>query len=445
MGLVIKNGLILTENKIIDNGVVVIEDDRIVDVGKEEIASKYSSYEKLDVKGNIVMPGMINTHTHAAMSILRGYAEDLPLHEWLQKKIWPIESKLSPKDIELGATISAYEALLSGTTTLNSMYFYFEEASEVSAFAKVGIRAVVGHGIFESTKDSAIKVTKDLVKKWHGYDGRIRISVDPHAPYTVGPETIKESVELTNELNEKYRDKGEIILHMHVAETSQEAELIKKNFNVSFSGGVVNYLNSLNALFPNLLAVHTVHLSSDEILLLSKNKVKVSLNPVSNLKLGSGIAPYLELRDKGVTTSIGTDGPASNNSLDLLESAKFLALIHKGISYRPEAVKAEEIFKLLTIEGAKALCWENEIGKIEKGYRADIVVLNIRKLNAQPMYNPFSHLIYSAKAGDVLHVFVNGKQLVQDGSILNLDYDKLFEDIQKTKEKILLLSKEVGS
>ncbi|MEM0161467.1 MAG: amidohydrolase family protein, partial [Thermoproteota archaeon] len=176
MGLVIKNGIVLTGEKIISEGAVVIEDDTIVDVGDASVVSKYSSYDKIDAKGCIVMPGMINTHTHAAMSILRGYAEDLPLHEWLQNKIWPIEAKLTPKDIELGATLGAYESLLFGVTTLNSMYFYSEEASEAHAFAKVGIRAVVGHGIFETTKDNGFKLTEDLTKTWHGYDkGRIRV------------------------------------------------------------------------------------------------------------------------------------------------------------------------------------------------------------------------------------------------------------------------------
>ncbi|MEM3257504.1 MAG: amidohydrolase [Thermoproteota archaeon] len=438
MGLVIKNGIVLTGEKIISEGAVVIEDDTIVDVGDASVVSKYSSYEKIDAKGCIVMPGMINTHTHAAMSILRGYAEDLPLHEWLQNKIWPIEAKLTPKDIELGATLGAYESLLFGVTTLNSMYFYSEEASEAHAFAKVGIRAVVGHGIFETTKDNGFKLTEDLTKTWHGYDkGRIRVSVDPHAPYTVGPNTFKESVNLANELNEKYYEKGKIIIHSHVAESPQEAESIKKNFNINFDGGVVNYLNSIGVLSPNFIAAHVVHVSEEEVSLLAKNNVKISLNLVSNLKLGMGIAPYLKFRELGVISSLGTDSAASNNSLDVLESAKLLALLYRGLARRADAVKSYEVFRLMTIEGAKALCWEDEIGKLEKGYKADIVVLSLKRINANPLYDPYAHLIFSAKSNDVVHVFVGGKQLIQNGVIVGLSYDKLFEEVNKLKDRII--------
>lgn len=441
MGLVIKNGILLTGEKIINEGVVVVEDDTIVDVGDESLISKYSSYEKLDAKGCIVMPGMINTHTHAAMSILRGYAEDLPLHEWLQNKIWPVEAKLTPKDIELGATLGAYESLLFGVTTLNSMYFYSNEASEAHAFAKVGIRAVVGHGIFETTKDRGFKLTEELAKTWHGYDkGRIRVSVDPHAPYTVGPSTFKESVNLANELNEKYHEKGKILVHTHIAESFQETESIKKNFNVNFDGGVVDYLNNLGVLSPTLIAAHMIHVSDEEINLLAKNNVKVSLNLVSNLKLGMGVAPYLKFRDLGVVTSLGTDSAASNNTLDILESAKLLTLLYRGLSRKADAVKSYEAFRLMTIEGAKALCWENEIGKLEKGYKADIVVLSLKKVNANPLYDPYAHLIFSAKCSDVLHVFVNGKQLVQNGLIVGLNYEAFFKEVNRLKDRIVSLT-----
>jgi 5-methylthioadenosine/S-adenosylhomocysteine deaminase len=321
------------------------------------------------------------------------------------------------------------------------MYFYSREASEASAFAKVGVRAVVGHGIFETTKESGFKLTEELVKTWHGYDkGRIRVSVDPHAPYTVGPKTFKEVVNLANELNESYYESGKIIVHTHVAESLQEAELIRKNFNIEFGGGTVNYLNSLGVLSPILLAAHVVHVSDEEIHLLAKNKVKVSLNLVSNLKLGMGVAPYLKFRDLGVVTSLGTDSAASNNSLDILESAKLLALIHRGLAQKADAVKSYEAFKLMTIEGAKALCWENEIGKLEKGYKADLVILSLKKLNALPLYDPYAHLVFSAKCNDVSHVFVNGKPLVQNRRIVDLNYEKFFEDINKLKERLLSMS-----
>ncbi|MEM0161466.1 MAG: amidohydrolase family protein, partial [Thermoproteota archaeon] len=262
-------------------------------------------------------------------------------------------------------------------------------------------------------------------------------SVDPHAPYTVGPNTFKESVNLANELNEKYYEKGKIIIHSHVAESPQEAESIKKNFNINFDGGVVNYLNSIGVLSPNFIAAHVVHVSEEEVSLLAKNNVKISLNLVSNLKLGMGIAPYLKFRELGVISSLGTDSAASNNSLDVLESAKLLALLYRGLARRADAVKSYEVFRLMTIEGAKALCWEDEIGKLEKGYKADIVVLSLKRINANPLYDPYAHLIFSAKSNDVVHVFVGGKQLIQNGVIVGLSYDKLFEEVNKLKDRII--------
>jgi 5-methylthioadenosine/S-adenosylhomocysteine deaminase len=183
-----------------------------------------------------------------------------------------------------------------------------------------------------------------------------------------------------------------------------------------------------------------VHVSDEEINLLAKSNVKVSLNLVSNLKLGMGIAPYLKFRDLGVVTSLGTDSAASNNSLDILESAKLLALLYRGLTRKADAVKSYEVFKLMTVEGAKALCWENEIGKLEKGYKADIVVLSLKKVNATPLYDPYAHLIFSAKCNDVMHVFVNGKQLVQNGSIVGLNYEEFFKEVSKLKDKITSMS-----
>jgi len=439
MGVLIEGGTVLTPRGPIDDGALAINGDQIVAVGRaDDLRRSFDRYDRLRATGCLVMPGLINSHTHCAMTLFRGYAEDMPLMDWLEKKVWPAEVKLTPSDIELGAELGAYEALLSGTTTLNSQYFYSDDGSEVHAFIKTGIRAVVGHGFFESTKEEGLRLTERMAERWHGAQGgRIRISVNPHAPYSTGPDAYVDAHRLTNELNEKLGERGKVIMHTHVAEAHDEARRVEEIFGVSAHGGSVAYLDSLGVLSGHVVAAHAIHVSDEEVSTLRKRNVAVALNPVSNLKLAMGVAPYSKLRASGIRMGLGTDGPASNNSLDMFESTKVLALVQKGWLGDPTALPAREVFDLATSDGASAIGWGDQIGALAIGYKADVVVLDLRNIQSLPLYDPYSHLIYSTKSTSVRDVFVDGKQLVENGMIVGLDYESFFNKVERTKNSLL--------
>ena len=438
MEVLIEGGTILTPRGPVRNGAVAIEGNKIVGVGRaEDVKRSFSHLDKLDSKGCLVIPGLVNSHTHCAMTLMRGYAEGVSLMDWLNS-IWKVEAKLTPQDIELGAELGAYEALLSGTTTLNSQYFYSDEASEAHAFAKTGIRAVVGHGFFERTRDAGLKLTERMARRWHGAEGgRIRVSVSPHAPYSTGPNTYVEAVQLARKLNEELGSRGRVIVHTHVAEAPDEARRVEENFKVDASRGIVKYLDSLGVLSDLMVAAHVIHLSDDEVEILKARGVAVALNPVSNLKLAMGIAPYAKFKAAGLRVGLGTDGPASNNSLDMFESAKVLSLIEKQTMSDPSAVGSREAFYLATTGGARAIGWGEEIGALEKGYRADVVILDAKGMHSVPIYDEYDHLVYSARSGDVRDVFVDGRQLVERGRIIGLEYEGFHKRVENTRDSLL--------
>jgi len=438
MGVLIEGGTVLTPRGPVRNGAIAIEGNRIEGVGRaEDIRRNFSQLERLDSRGCLVIPGLVNSHTHCAMTLMRGYAEGMSLMDWLNS-IWKVEAKLTPQDIELGAQLGAYEALLSGTTTLNSQYFYSDEASEVHAFVKTGIRAVVGHGFFERTRETGLKLTERMARRWHGADGgRIRISVNPHAPYSTGPDTYVEAVQLARKLNGELGDKGRVIVHTHVAEAADEVKQVEENFNVDASGGIVKYLDGLGVLSDLMVAAHVIHLSDDEVEILRAKGVAVALSPVSNLKLAMGVAPYAKFKAAGLRVGLGTDGPASNNSLDMFESAKVLSLIEKQTMGDPSAVGSQEAFYLATMGSARAIGWGEEIGALERGYRADVVILDAGGLHSVPLYDEYDHLVYSAKSSDVRDVFVDGRQLVERGKIIGLEYEGFRKRVENTRDSLL--------
>jgi len=443
MELVIHSGTIITMKnaKVIKDGAVVVEDKTIVDVGKtSEILGKYPrGYERINAKGKVVIPGLVNTHQHAAMSLLRGYADDLPLQEWLEKWIWPLEQHMTAHDIYVGALLTAVESVLGGTTTVNTMYHYMPDENEAKAFADVGARAVVGHVCFSWRKKEDRKALEDLAKNWHRKaDGLIRVSVDPHAPYTVDPEYMRELKVLCGELNEKYSsEKAPIFWHIHVAETSDEPEKIRKAFNVSLNGGVMEYLDSLGVLDNHVVAAHCVALTDKDIAVMKRRGVKASHNPISNLKLASGISPVPKMLEQNVTVSLGTDSPSSNNSADMFEVMKMAALLHKGVNKNPTLMPATQVLGLATIEGARALSWDSEIGSIEVGKKADLAIIDFAKPHLCPVHNEISHLVYAAKATDVETVIVNGKIVVENRRLTTANCEEVMEMAEKTKNSLL--------
>lgn len=442
MDLIIDGGTVVTMGSkgIIRNGAVVVENGCIVDVGKSaELKRKHSGYEKINAEGKVVIPGLINTHQHAAMSLLRGYADDYPLNEWLEKWIWPLEKQMTGHDIYVGALLTAVESILGGTTTINTMYHYARNGNEAQALAQVGLRAVVGHVCFSWRKDEDRKALNALIRDWHGKaNGLIRASVDPHSTYTVDPTYMKELRETTRELNQKYGSlHNPIIWHMHVAETEDEPDKITKAFGVPVKGGIVEYLDSLGVLEKDVIAAHCVYLTPKDIDILRKKGVKVSHNPVSNLKLGSGISPVPKLLKKSVTVALGTDSSCSNNTADMFEAMRIAALLHKGVGRNPTLLPAEKVLQMATIEGAKALLWEKNIGSIEVGKDADLAIIDFKKPHLRPLYNETSHIVYSAKAADVDTVLVKGKIIVENRKVTTVNVDNILRMAEKTRERLL--------
>ncbi|MEM2110013.1 MAG: amidohydrolase, partial [Candidatus Odinarchaeota archaeon] len=425
------------------------EDDRIVDVGKyNELKNKYQSYDKIDCKNKIIMPPFINCHTHASMTLLRGYADDLPLFEWLTKWIFPIEKNLTPSDIYLGTKLAVVESALSGVSCLNTMYYFMD--MEAEAISQAGLRGVVGHVCFSNNKRQDSSITFNLVKKWHNSkDGLIRVSVDPHSIYTVDPVYLKELYLLKEELNNKYGSPtAPIHWHIHTAETSDEMAKMREAFashedtevkelvNNHYEG-VFDYLNHLNVLDSEVTAAHCVHLTSKDIEVISKKSVKVVHNPVSNLKLASGISPVTTLLKNKVNVSLGTDGPCSNNSLDMFETVKLTALLHKGVNLNPTILPAQTVIRMATFDAAKTLGWSSEIGSVEKGKKADILIVDLSKPHATPLYNEYSHLVYALKSSDVESLIVNGRFIVENRVMKTVNVEEVIVKVAKWVENKL--------
>jgi 5-methylthioadenosine/S-adenosylhomocysteine deaminase len=441
MNLLLYDAAIVTcRKRIIREGALVIEKGEIIDVGKSAgIRRKYGrGYEKLDAKGKVVIPGLINTHQHAAMSLLRGYADDLPLLEWLERWIWPVEKHMTASDIYVGALLTAVESIMGGTTTVNTMYHYTPGQNEAKAFADAGLRGVIGHVCFSWRKGEDKNAIENLAKNWHNKaDGLIRTSVDPHSPYTVDPEYMKELRAARKELNEKYGSRrAPIICHTHAAETSDEPQKIQRAFGIPLKGGVMEYLDSLGVLDEHVVAAHCVALTAKDVTVMKRRSVKVSHNPISNLKLASGISPVTQMLGKGVTVSLGTDSPCSNNTADMFELMKTTAILHKGINKNPTLLPAEQILEMATIGGAEALSWEREIGSIETGKKADLAIISFKKPHLCPLYRETSHLVYAAKAADVETVIINGKIVMENRELTKVNRERIMEAAEKAKSHL---------
>lgn len=346
---------------------------------------------------------------------------------------------MTPHDIYVGAQLTAAESIMSGTTTVNTMYHYTPEENEAKAFADAGLRGVVGHVCFSRRKKEDKKALSDLARSWHNkVDGLIRASVDPHAPYTVDPEYMKELTQIRTELNKKYGSKkAPIIGHIHVAETNDEKDKLRKAFNIRVKGGLMEYLDSLGALDKHVIAAHCVALTNKDIVVMKNRNVKASHNPISNLKLASGISPVPKMLKEGITVSLGTDSPCSNNTADMFEIMKTAAILHKGTNKNTTLMPAERVLEMATIDGAKALSWENEIGSIETGKKADLVVVNFTKPHLCPLYNETSHLVYAAKGADVETVIINGKIVMENRKLTTLNIRKVMEMAEKAKRNLL--------
>lgn len=424
----IKNGTfaVLDADRPVVDGYMLVEGDTISYIG-EERPEGVEGAETLDGKGLLFLPGLINTHGHAAMSLLRGYGDDMVLQTWLQEKMWPMEAKFTAADVYAGTALSVLEMLKGGTTTFLDMYDHMDEVANV--VEESGIRAVLMRGAIglcsPEEQDQKLKEAIAFAQNWHGKaEGRITTMMSPHAPYTCPPAFIEKFVQAAHDLD--------LPMHTHMSETRAEVEQNVNDYGVR----PVEHLLKLGMFSRPTLLAHAVHLTDEEIDILASHGVTISHNPGSNLKLASGVARVPELLKKGVVVSLGTDGPASNNNLDMLEEIRLAALIHKGVSGDPTAVPALEALKMGTEYGAKSVFLQNT-GKLAAGMKADIIALNTEQAHFLPRTDYISHTVYSAGAKDVEHVWVNGKQVVKHGACLTLDEERIRYEAQAAFEGLL--------
>lgn len=431
--LIVQNGTVVTmdaSRRVIENGAVAIRKNEIVAVGTlAEISGKYSSKQMVDARGKLIIPGLINTHTHVPMVLFRGIADDLDLNEWLTKFIFPAEAKNVTEDfVRVGTRLGVAEMIRGGTTTFCDMY-YFEDAVADETF-KAGMRGILGETIIDfpvadnKTHEQAIVYTEKFLNKWKN-NPLITPALAPHAPYTVSTEHLNNIKRVSDKLN------APIVIH--VSETKKEVDdlLKEKKFRP------VEYLESIGFLNNRVIAAHTVHINDQEIDILKRENVGSAHCPQSNMKLASGVAPIPQMLAKDLSVGLGTDGAASNNDLSIWEEMDTAAKLHKVFTNDPKVVNAQQAFEMATIRGARALHLEKSIGSIEAGKFADIVIVDFDDLNQTPFYNVYSHLVYATKANDVRDVIINGKIVMRDKRLLTLDENVIKKDANAYRTKII--------
>ncbi|MCM3077852.1 amidohydrolase [Brevibacillus invocatus] len=405
-------------NEVIHDGAVAFEDGKITYVGPTPV--DVSSYDEvIDQKGDYVLPGLINTHGHAGMSLLRGYADDLPLQQWLEDKMWPLEAQFTADHVKWGTHLSLIEMIRTGTTTFVDMYDHMDEVAK--AVDESGMRARLCRGMIglcsEEERQTKLKDATQFAKEWHYQaNGRITVMMAPHAPYTCSPEFIMQIIEKADELS--------LPLHIHMSETQWEVGQNEKDYGLR----PVAHLEKLGMFSRPTLLAHAVHLTDEEIDILAKYQVKVSHNVVSNLKLASGVAPVPKMLEKGISVSLGTDSSASNNNLNLFEELKLAAILHKGVNYDPVAVPADAALRMATRYGADGVFQGDSLGSIEVGKQADLIVLDSHQAHFHPAHEPVSHAVYAANGRDVKDTIVAGSFLMRNRELMTLDEEKaIFE------------------
>jgi 5-methylthioadenosine/S-adenosylhomocysteine deaminase len=418
------------QRRVIENGAVAIRADRIVGVGsKTEIDTRFQPKQRLDRPDAILAPGLINTHTHAAMVLFRGIADDQNLQVWLNKFIFPAESKnLSAEFVRWGTRLGVLEMLLGGTTTFTDMYYFEDAVAEVAKEA--GMRGVLGETIIgfpvadAKTPADALRFTEGYLQRFRN-DPLVTPAVAPHAIFTNSDETLKAARALAS----KYR--APLIIHVSETKKENDDELAKRHMTP------VKALDSLGVFNGRTVAAHCVWVNEADMAILKMRGVGVAHNPSSNTKLASGVAPVVRMRNLGIAVGLGTDGPAgSNNDLNLFEEMDLAVKLQNVTSLNPQALSAAAALEMATMGGARVLGLEKEIGSLEAGKRADLIAVRLDRPNAVPLYNPVSQMVYALKAADVRDVMVNGKPVVRDGRILTLDEKQILLKAEEYRVKV---------
>jgi 5-methylthioadenosine/S-adenosylhomocysteine deaminase len=431
--LIVSNGIVITvdgNRRILNPGSIAINGSDIVAIDTPaNIAARFTAADTIDAAGKVVMPGLINTHTHAAMVMYRGLGNDLALMDWLQKYIFPAEAKtVSPEFVRIGTRLAALEMIQSGTTLFSDMYYFEEEVARVTRAA--GLRGVLGQTVIEfpvpdaKTPADALKRTEAFVKEFAG-DELITPSIAPHAVYTLDAKTLTAVRDLARRL--------QIPIQIHLAETSAETGMSQERHKMR----PVAILDSLNFWAPVTIAAHAVWIEADEIALLKQRNVGVSNNPESNMKLASGTAPVMGYRQAGVNVGVGTDGAASNNDLDMFEAMRQAAFQQKLATMDPTAISAPEALEMATIGGARVVGQQDRIGSLEPGKRADLIIVGMSRPRQQPLFDPVAQIVYASRGDDVETTIVNGKVLMRNRKVLTLDESKVLSEARAAAAQVL--------
>jgi 5-methylthioadenosine/S-adenosylhomocysteine deaminase len=415
--LIIRGGTVVTmdgSSRVIDDGAVAITQDRIVAVGtSSEVSGRYRATRTINAAGKVVMPGLINTHTHVPMVLFRGIADDLVLMEWLQKYIFPAEAKnVDEQFVRWGTKLGCLEMIQGGTTTYVDMY-YFEDAV-ADETARAGMRAVLGQTLLDfpapdnKTWDAGMSAVEKFAQKWKG-NSLITPAIAPHAPYTVSTEHLKQA--------HSFSERTGLPLVIHIAEDQAEVKTIQERYGASS----VAYLDRIGLLDERVIAAHVVWPTEEDVKTLASRRVGVAHCPQSNMKLAAGAAPVPQLLRAGVAVGLGTDGAASNNDLNMWEEIDTAAKLHKLVSKDPTVINAREALEMATIRGARAIHLDKQIGSLEAGKLADLILVDVTSSHQTPLYNVYSQLAYATKASDVETVIINGRIVMRNRRVLTVD------------------------
>ena len=433
MNILILNGWVLTvdsRDTVIENGAVAISGDRIVEVGTEDaLTASYRATKTIDARGGIIMPGLVNTHTHAAMSLFRGMADDLPLTSWLNDYIFKAEARwLNRESVYAGTLLSCGEMLLSGTTTFCDGYFF--EDAVAAAVQESGMRAILGQGIVDfpapgvPDPDDNVAEAVRFIETWKGKSPLVTPGLFCHSPYTCSEKTLREA--------RKVSDQAGSLFQIHVAETETEVKEIEQRHGTS----PVQYLDRIGVLNANTLLVHAIWVSEADIACMARRGVAVSVATESEMKLASGVAPVPEFLKKGLAVGLGTDGSASNNNLDMFQEMDTAAKLHKVKTLDPTVLNARQVLALATRSGAEAIGLGKQIGSLEAGKKADLIIIDTHKPHLTPLYDPVSHLVYAASGNDVRDVIIDGRLVVRDRALLTIKIEAVMEEVQRLARQI---------
>jgi len=426
------------ENPVIENGAVAVKDGVIVAVGRaDDITAQYTAPKTVTGKDRVLLPGLVNGHTHTAMVMFRGMADDLAFMTWLKEYIFPMEGQfVDPEFIEVGMNLACLEMIRGGTTSFVDMYFYPEKGAEV--IESCGLRAIMAAPAIDFPSpgfkgwDDSHGAAVSFVKNYKSKSGRVIAGFGPHSPYTVSPEHLGQVSDAALALNAP--------ISIHLAEDRAELSLIKERYDST----PIAHVDDLGLFRNKVIAAHVVHPTAAEIKILARQKIGVIHNPTSNMKTAAGVSPVPEMLKQGVRMGLGTDGAASNNDLNMWEEIRLAALLHKGINYDPTVMSAPTVLRMATIGGAEAVGLDHLVGDIVVGKRADLIQMDLSGPHMTPLYDVISHLVYAVSGSDVVTTIVDGTILMEDGKFLTLDAEKVRADANALASRISQALKEAN-